>query len=101
MPEHRPGTTPEPSAADAAGATRPDEYPAGPTLPGPPSREAGGPPAVPPELVGQARYRMLALLGRSGMGAVYQAEHTQMERTVALKVIGASLVGDPAAVQRF
>jgi WD40 repeat protein len=35
------------------------------------------------------------------MGAVYQAQHRLMGRTVALKVINGSLLNDPTAVARF
>jgi serine/threonine protein kinase len=43
----------------------------------------------------------MGLLGKGGMGTVYQAEHRVMKRAVALKVIGAHLIADPAAVERF
>jgi serine/threonine protein kinase len=56
---------------------------------------------VPTPLEGHARYRILELLGSGGMGAVYKAEHRLMERTVALKVIGAGLIGSPGALERF
>src|SRR5262249_15014489 len=71
---------------------------AGPTFSGSPS-PAGD---VPPELVGHPRYRVLNLLGRGGMGAVYLAEHLKMGRKVALKVIHATLLGShPKALARF
>ena len=69
---------------------------------GPAPRPAGPrPPDGPAELANHPRYRVLQLLGRGGMGAVYKAEHRLMQRLVALKVIDRGLTGDPAAVERF
>jgi serine/threonine protein kinase/WD40 repeat protein len=56
---------------------------------------------LPPELENHPRYRVLALLGSGGMGAVYKAEHRLMERQVALKVMARSLLGSPAMIERF
>jgi hypothetical protein len=56
---------------------------------------------VPPGLADHPRYRVIKLLGRGGMGAVYLAEHRHMERPVALKVVSADLVGNADAVRRF
>ena len=47
------------------------------------------------------RYQVLAVLGRGGMGVVYDAVHEQLGRPVALKVLGPGVAGDPVAVQRF
>jgi serine/threonine protein kinase len=58
-------------------------------------------PAIPPELRDHPRYRILKLLGKGGMGAVFQAQHKLMERIVALKVISRSLMDHPASVERF
>jgi WD40 repeat protein/tRNA A-37 threonylcarbamoyl transferase component Bud32 len=56
-------------------------------------------PKLPPELA--KKYRIRKELGRGGMGVVYQAEHIQMERLVALKVISKSILDNPTATQRF
>ncbi len=56
---------------------------------------------LPPELRDHPRYRILRKLGQGGMGAVYQAEHRLMKRTVAVKVIAPALVDSPDAVERF
>lgn len=46
-------------------------------------------------------YMLLKPLGRGGMGQVFQAMHRRMKRIVAVKVIRADLLADPAAVRRF
>src|SRR4029434_5979008 len=61
---------------------------------GEPSVSAAGrvgpvpPPLLPFDFGG---YRVLRLLGRGGMGAVYEAEHLETGRRVALKVLGQSI----------
>jgi non-specific serine/threonine protein kinase len=47
------------------------------------------------------KYRIDEPLGAGGMGAVYRASHLQLERTVALKVIRADLLSEPAMAERF
>src|SRR5262249_46734549 len=64
----------------------------------PPPRRSG---AARPAAAAPPRYRILNLLGRGGMGAVYQAEPRLMRRPVALKVIKAGLTADARAVERF
>jgi non-specific serine/threonine protein kinase len=49
----------------------------------------------------EGKYRIDALLGRGGMGEVYRATHLQLEREVAVKLIRADQVSDPAAFERF
>lgn len=47
------------------------------------------------------RYRILALIGEGGMGAVYVAEHLLIGRKVAVKRLHPELAGDERAVARF
>lgn len=53
------------------------------------------------ELQQLGQYKLLAKLGQGGMGAVYQALHTKLDKLVALKVLPAERMQDAAAVARF
>jgi serine/threonine protein kinase len=46
-------------------------------------------------------YEILAALGAGGMGEVYRARDTRLERNVAIKVLPASLSSDPSSRQRL
>jgi serine/threonine protein kinase len=46
-------------------------------------------------------YRLLHKVGRGGMGTVYQAIHTKLDKVVAVKVLPQERVKDPEAVLRF
>jgi serine/threonine protein kinase len=56
---------------------------------------------VPQELARHERYRVVRLLGKGGMGSVYEAEHRVMRRAVALKVINRAYTARRDAVERF
>jgi serine/threonine protein kinase len=58
-------------------------------------------PVVPVELADLEGYDILKELGRGGMGVVYLARNRLMDRLEVLKVMSKSLVGQPAAVDRF
>jgi len=56
---------------------------------------------LPPGTLIAERYRIEALLGEGGMGAVYKAQHVHMQKTFAVKVLHRQMTTLEEAVRRF
>jgi tRNA A-37 threonylcarbamoyl transferase component Bud32 len=70
------------------------------------TRTAGGAgrfePPEPEELAGRfPNLEIIELIGHGGMGAVYRARQTGLDRMVALKILAPDRVQDPAFAERF
>jgi serine/threonine-protein kinase len=61
----------------------------------------GGAADLSPGTVLDGRWRIEALLGVGGMGAVYRAEHVHVGRSAAVKVLHADLCRSPSERERF
>jgi len=46
-------------------------------------------------------FEIIGLIGAGGMGQVYRARDTRLDRDVAIKVLPESIVGDPDRLARF
>src|SRR5215467_1395342 len=46
-------------------------------------------------------YEIISAIGAGGMGEVYKARDTRLERIVVIKVVPESVSGDPSALERF
>jgi serine/threonine protein kinase/Leucine-rich repeat (LRR) protein len=60
-----------------------------------------GPPVEPGEVGALGPYRIIKQLGKGGMGAVYAALDTRLDRKIALKVMLPSYAAIPSAKDRF
>ena len=65
-----------------------------------PSRASGEGRFLPGMLLG-GRYRLIGLVGRGGMGEVYQATDLKLEQPVALKFLAKARASDPVQVARL
>ncbi|MGB9422746.1 MAG: serine/threonine-protein kinase [Candidatus Acidiferrum sp.] len=77
---------------------RPSALPSNPTLS---SSDAIGGGRFPPGAIIGERYRIVALLGRGGMGEVYRAEDLRLSQVLAIKFLPEALSKDEAALARF
>jgi predicted Ser/Thr protein kinase len=86
---------PVPAAAESAGATR-----ATLSLPSDtrPAAAPSGAPALPEQF---GRYRIIKQIGKGGMGSVYLAHDTELDRSVALKVPHFKSDDAPEVLERF
>lgn len=57
--------------------------------------------SLPIEQIIEARYQLDRVIGRGGMGAVYEAMDLRLGRRVAVKILSGNLFGDSAALRRF
>src|SRR5437773_1901770 len=90
--DHEPATTPAEAEGTAAFAPGDGDTAAHP--PDPEPERAAGAVAVP-------GYEVLGVLGRGGMGVVYQVRHLALKRIVALKMILAGGHAGPRELARF
>jgi len=58
-------------------------------------------PSLPTTRILDGKYRLNRLIGRGGMGAVYDATDLRLDRTVAVKAVMGSIFDDTVARQRF
>lgn len=96
--------------SDPEGIDRPesDSEPGPEARLGPPGADGPGPapdePGPTPELPQGTRlgnHEVRAVLGRGGMGVIYDAEDSQLGRDVAIKVLPASQATNPRVIERF
>ncbi len=95
----------EPVTVDAVSLTSsPEAAPTSAPASAPASAQTALATPNPHALLGQTlggRYLVTSLIGSGGMGAVYRAEHIQLQKPVALKVLNADMAQHREAALRF
>ena len=56
---------------------------------------------LPVERTIDGKYRLNALIGKGGMGAVYRATDLRLSREIAMKILIGNMFGDSQAIRRF
>src|SRR5580704_13872212 len=79
---------------------RSQRTPSGFSTPSPISTSSDGS-RFPPGTLLAARYRIIAMLGRGGMGEVYRADDLTLGQQVALKFLPPAVAANPNSVDRF
>ncbi len=90
-----PRPTPRPASTPLVARSNP---PNNPVLS---SSEAIGGGRFAPGVIVAERYRIVAILGRGGMGEVYRAEDLKLSQVVAIKFLPEALTKDAGALARF
>src|SRR6201993_3981358 len=92
-------TTPRPTPRPASTPSRPRSSP--PSSPLMTTSDPIGGGRFAPGAIVAERYRIVALLGRGGMGEVYRAEDLRLSQVLAIKFLPEALSQDAAALGRF
>ncbi|TSD89885.1 serine/threonine protein kinase [Mycobacterium sp. KBS0706] len=87
-----------PAAPSASAAPRASAAPGEPDAPAAPAEDG---PSLAPGTVVLHTYRIIRLIGRGGMGEIYQAEHRDQRTLHAIKIIRPDLAGDESIVSLF
>jgi hypothetical protein len=93
-----PPAAPTPTTPISEDVTRTSASSSAPVVPAAPSSDHGR--FEPGTRLG-TRYRIVALLGRGGMGEVYRADDLELGQSVALKFLPPGVAADPRELARF